>query len=175
MGSGTWCPSWASNGSWWAFPSDWTDPRERRLAMRVALLLPWVLRPAGRWSSSTSDSAPASPSGRGAELGGAAAGGGPRPETASPRQRCRSRVPAVVPGREMSIEVERYHPEPSGEPPGPNRGMRGLAVLGLVAVLLGGAYLGGKWLGAAAHDVIAAPDSSTVGPGLGGGLGIVAG
>jgi len=30
----------------------------------LILLLPWVLRPAGRWSSSTSDSAPSSPSGR---------------------------------------------------------------------------------------------------------------
>ena len=75
----------------------------------------------------------------------------------------------------MSIEVERYHPEPPGEPSGPNRGMRGLAVLGLVAVLLGGAYLGVKWLAAAVNDVIAAPDSSTVAPGLALDFEIVAG
>ncbi|OFW66877.1 MAG: hypothetical protein A2Z12_00875 [Actinobacteria bacterium RBG_16_68_21] len=65
----------------------------------------------------------------------------------------------------MSIEVERYRPERPDEPSGPNRGMRWFAVLGLVIVFFGMAYLGVKWLASAVNDVIASPDSSTVAPG----------
>ena len=66
----------------------------------------------------------------------------------------------------MSIEVERYRPEPPDEPSGPNRGWRGFAVLGLVVVLFGLAYVGVRWLASAVNDVIAQPSTGTVAAGV---------